>query len=290
MRFADDLIDGRGSDRGGHELRRPDNGAGEAGREKRGAFLDEQPGQGFVVFCRGERAKCILGPAVRREPHGRRAMERPRLRFLERPRVTGVLPHEAVQHVPPVRDLGRETSANECRQRSVRVVNAERGAEVDRDPVERRQPPEQLEDLRRVARKRFSREIGIELATGAEQACERRLAARSIRLALERIEREPYRGRPAAGRLDECLCEGLVLVPRRDEDQLGELVDVEGEHRPRQLEHGTLAAETVDPERRFRARRENQMEVRRRLPAETLDEPCRTGSLPRSRAHRRGRA
>ena len=88
----------------------------------------------------------------------------------------------------------------------------------------------------------------------------------------QRLDGEPHGCGPAARRPVELRGDLRVGAPDVRLEQLGRLAGVERERRARELEHLPLPAKAFDRERQLAARRENEVEPRRRLSAERLDQ------------------
>ena len=167
------------------------------------------------------------------------------------------------------------SSTKRPRRASARTVSAaarhaERLAERGGEALERRDRPHEGLDLGRLVGEHLGGEVREERAAGPADARERATSLRGRHLA-ERLDREPHGRRPPAGRGLELDRRLRVGGARERGQQCARLARVEDEVGAGELEHLPLAPQALDRERQLEARGEDEVEPRRRLPAERLD-------------------
>ena len=152
-----------------------------------------------------------------------------------------------------------------------RAIDPERLAQLRREALERGDDAHELLDAGGFVGEDLGGEIREQRPTGPADPVERLSAAGGWDTA-QGLDGEPDRRRPPARRAMELGRRLRVVVARQRPQQLGGLLDVEREVRAAELEHLALPAQPLDRERRLEARREDDVEPRRRLPAEGLDQ------------------
>ena len=257
----------------GEELRVPDDRVDGAGREHRLPALGEQSGELVVRTRCGERAEGVVDEALGLQPCGR-AGEKLRL-VGERHALACELAHQRSERVParlaPV-GLDEEPAALERGERLGSADGAESLAELRVEAVERGHRPHERAHVLGLALEDLARKIGEEAAAGPPEAVERAapLLGRDV---AEGLQREPDCRGPPAARLLEVAGDVVCRLAQRLLEQKSRLVGGEGKLARGELDDLALPAQALDREGRLVARGQDDVQRRRRVPHERLDEP-----------------
>ena len=261
--LARELLDGRLAELGREQRDGVENRVDRAARQQARAVCSEQARDLDPVAGRREAAQRVLRMVVRLEPASRLELHGAHLVLARRALGEGELAHRRAERVParalPVH-LDEQPSLRERVEDLTRRLDAERLAELGREPLERCHRGDEFLHLRRLVCEHLRRQIREQGPAGTAYALER-IGALLGRSFAERLDREPHRrGPPACGAVERG-CGRHVVVARAVGEQGGRLVHVEREVGAGDLEHLAPAAKPLYRKGQFRAGGEDEMQA-----------------------------